>query len=128
VGYNGGAYSTWSGSAILSKLESSVLMVTDIRTPWPSTSSGPVARVDLYNPSYTSFAFSTDTDGDSINDTSAVLQPYIGRYNGVDARHSNAANMLFADASVRPRSILQWVTNLNGLRGKASGILDDRYK
>ncbi len=63
-----------------------------------------------------------DYNGDGIKDSymnAGWITQGMAPYNGICFTHPNhAANFLFADGSVQPRTVKQWETNENGLWGK----------
>ena len=60
--------------------------------------------------------FDYDYDGDGIDDSSSKVG---SPYNNLKPRHHNKefANFLFVDGRVEVRSVLDWVKDVNGLRG-----------
>lgn len=85
----------------LDKLKSSTFLVAD------------AVNLGIYNPSM--WSFNTDSDGDGYKDVYSLRMDY--PYGGVCFRHNKIANFLFADGSAKAVSVIEWVTNSNGIWG-----------
>lgn len=91
-----------AGGPVLAKIPANVYMVAD------------GARA-IYHPTPTGhWGFTSDTDGDGINDRSTS-----GVYNGLSAVHNNGANFLFSDGSVKWVSLKSWLQDEGQIWGKA---------
>ena len=87
------------GPVVLDEVPATTMVMTD--------GSGWV----IYTPAV--WPLDVDWDGDGINDTNgAVLAAYYGQfYNYFRPRHNNSANILYADAHVKPMTMLDWCNN-----------------
>lgn len=95
------------GSSRLSKIPSSVMIAGD--------SSGTFCIFNAMSPS---FGYTSDTDGDTVNDFSAGSGRYL---NGWSARHNKRGNCLFADGHISSVALLDWINNKDGLLGDIDG-------
>ena len=66
-----------------------------------------VGSAYVYSPNTAGMVLGYDTDGDLINDTAYINQPY--NYFGL--RHNMFVNMLFVEGNVRAVSKSEWLTN-----------------
>ena len=91
----------YGGSARIGKVPSTIFLAVDSAN-----------ELFIYNPA--TWVFTSDSDGDGLNDTTA--QGYLAE---ADARHNDGMNFLFGDGSVGRRSIRDWVTNKDNMWGES---------
>ncbi|MBI4027759.1 MAG: prepilin-type N-terminal cleavage/methylation domain-containing protein [Verrucomicrobia bacterium] len=95
------------GSSRLSKVPSSVMIAGDS-----------LGSFNIFNATNPSFAYTSDTDGDGVNDFSAGSSRYL---NGWSARHNKRGNCLFADGHIASVALLEWINNKDELLGDING-------
>ena len=82
----------------------STFLVADTQLEW------------IFNPLY--WKFELDIDGDGLNDTNSLYTYLIAPYNvAMPIRHSNGANYMFADTSVKWVSMRDWEVGKDRLWG-----------
>lgn len=111
-----------SGSASLQSVPHNVFLIADARIRnwgnddynWPGV---------IFNPD-ASWFYNMDWDGDGQSDSRASELQFIGPYNAWSPVHLKGGNLLFKDGHVTRFSILEFVTNTDGVWGRGSPWYD----
>ena len=103
-----GAYPGVSGSARLDKIPLEVFLLSDTYgKDWGSGAQYGAMAVILHP---VGWPYDMDHDGDGLDDTATTESITYGPYNGWDPRHLGRGNLVYANGSVSPMTITEFVT------------------